>query len=175
MDNVGEWLTYVAAAKRLNKTRSAIRQMAIRGKIQRVRSNDGKALVLVTPDMVRTENEQPEGSQSEHPVSSVPEHRPNHELVHAIKALRDQLTAAVERETRLIAQVAAAETRAEKQAVEFSARDTERLAMLAAADARAAQEAEKAGKAIAAFASLAERLDALAAERTKPWWRRLVG
>jgi len=52
-DNVGDWLTYVAAAKRLNKTRSAIRQMAIRGKIQRVRSNDGKALVFVTPDMVR--------------------------------------------------------------------------------------------------------------------------
>ena len=36
------------------------------------------------------------------------------------------------------------------------------------------QEAEKAGTAIAAFASLAERLDALAAERAKPWWRRLV-
>ena len=53
MDNVGDWLTYVAAAKRLNKTRSAIRQMAIRGKIQRVRSNDGKALVFVTPDRSR--------------------------------------------------------------------------------------------------------------------------
>jgi hypothetical protein len=29
--------------------------------------------------------------------------------------------------------------------------------------------------AIAAFAALAERLDALAVERAKPWWRRLVG
>ena len=26
-----------------------------------------------------------------------------------------------------------------------------------------------------AFASLADRLDALAAERAKPWWRRLAG
>lgn len=30
-------------------------------------------------------------------------------------------------------------------------------------------------KAIAAFSALAERLDALAAERAKPWWRRLAG
>ena len=38
---------------------------------------------------------------------------------------------------------------------------------------RTALEAEKAGQAIAAFASLAERLDALAVERARPWWRRL--
>ena len=67
----------------------------------------------------------------------------------AIKALRDQLTAAVERETRLIADLAAERERADR-------------------------EADKAGKAIAAFASLAERLDALAAERARPWWRRLA-
>ena len=30
-------------------------------------------------------------------------------------------------------------------------------------------------QAIAAFASLADRLDALAAERSRPWWRKLVG
>jgi hypothetical protein len=165
MDNVGEWLTYVAAAKRLNRTRSAIRQMAIRGKIQRVRSNDGKALIFVTPDMVRVENEQPERSESVHPVSSTPEPRPNHELVHAIKALRDQLTTAVERETRLVAQLAGAEARAEKQAVEFAARDAERRAMLTAEQARTTQ-------AIAAFESLATRLEALA-EARRPWWRRL--
>ena len=101
--------------------------MAIRGKIQRVRSNDGKALVFVTPDMVRAENEQPESSESMRPVSSAPELRPDPELVHAIKATRDQLTAAAERETRLVAQLAAVEARAEKQAVEFTARGAERL------------------------------------------------
>jgi hypothetical protein len=167
MDNVGDWLTYVAAAKRLNKTRSAIRQMAIRGKIQRVRSNDGKALVFVTPDMVRAENEQPESSESVRPVSSAPELRPDPELVHAIKATRDQLTAAAERETRLVAQLAAVEARAEKQAVAFTARDAERLAMLTAEQARTTQ-------AIAAFSALAERLEAIA-EARRPWWRRLVG
>jgi hypothetical protein len=53
---------------------------------------------------------------------------------------------------------------------------------LAAADARNAQHvAELAGerarteKAITAFAALAERLDALAVERARPWWRRLTG
>jgi len=34
-----------------------------------------------------------------------------------------------------------------------------------------AAEQAKTEKAIAAFASLAERLDALAAARAKPWWR----
>jgi hypothetical protein len=29
--------------------------------------------------------------------------------------------------------------------------------------------------AISAFAALADRLDALAAERARPWWRRLTG
>jgi hypothetical protein len=50
---------------------------------------------------------------------------------------------------------------------------------LAAAEARAQSEADKAGQAIAAFASLAERLDALAQSsdlwRARPWWPRLVG
>jgi hypothetical protein len=56
------------------------------------------------------------------------------------------------------------------------------LQQLAGAEARIAEQAaslaaEKAmtEKAIAAFASLAERLDALAAERARPWWRRLSG
>jgi hypothetical protein len=38
-----------------------------------------------------------------------------------------------------------------------------------------AAEQAKTSQAIAAFASLAERLDALAAERARPWWRRFVG
>ncbi len=54
------------------------------------------------------------------------------------------------------------------------------MQQLTAAEARAAQEAEKTARAIAAFSSLAERLDALAADRSassraRPWWRRLAG
>ena len=90
-------------------------------------------------------------------------------------------------------QLAAAEARADKQAADFAARDAERVAQLGAERARAERQAgesaeqiaryiadlaaEKARteKAIAAFASLADRLDALAEERRRPWWRRLVG
>jgi hypothetical protein len=36
-------------------------------------------------------------------------------------------------------------------------------------------EQAKTEKAIGAFAALAERLDAQAAERSRPWWRRLDG
>ncbi len=46
---------------------------------------------------------------------------------------------------------------------------------LAAADAALVAERAKSAQAIAAFASLADRLDAMAAERTKRWWRRLTG
>jgi len=47
----------------------------------------------------------------------------------------------------------------------------------AAADLAAdlAAERDRADKAIAAFASLADRLDALAAEQARPWWKRLAG
>ncbi len=38
-----------------------------------------------------------------------------------------------------------------------------------------AAEQAKASAAIAAFASLADRLDALAADRARSWWRRLAG
>jgi hypothetical protein len=55
-------------------------------------------------------------------------------------------------------------------------------ARLAGADAREVRlvgelEAERARTtaAITAFAQLADRLDALAAERARPWWRRLAG
>jgi hypothetical protein len=46
---------------------------------------------------------------------------------------------------------------------------------IATAEARAAEEASKTTRAIAAFADLARRLNALAAERERqpppPWWR----
>jgi hypothetical protein len=49
---------------------------------------------------------------------------------------------------------------------------TERVVAQHTADLKAEQA--KTEKAIAAFASLADRLDAMAAER-RPWWKRLAG
>lgn len=43
-----------------------------------------------------------------------------------------------------------------------------------AANARASEESAKTAQAIAAFESLAQRLEAIA-EAKRPWWRRLVG
>ena len=45
---------------------------------------------------------------------------------------------------------------------------------LADAEARSARETAKANRAIAEFPPLTERLTARAANRAKPWWRRLV-
>jgi len=55
--------------------------------------------------------------------------------------------------------------------------DVERLeAQLAAAEGRLAAADHERAKAITAFASLADRLDALAAANQRlPWWRRLTG
>jgi hypothetical protein len=48
-------------------------------------------------------------------------------------------------------------------------------AQLASAETRASEESAKTAQAIAAFESLAQRLEAMAAQRAiRPWWRRLV-
>ena len=66
------------------------------------------------------------------------------------------------------AKVEAERAKAERVIAEFAARDAQHAAELKAEQAQTE-------KAIAAFSSLAERLDALAAERARQWWRRLAG
>jgi uncharacterized coiled-coil protein SlyX len=100
-----------------------------------------------------------------------------------VERLEAQLAAETDR-------LAAAETRADKQAADFAERDLQRAAELATERAKTekaiaefaamvdrlttlADEKAKTEKAIAAFAALADRLDALAAERARPWWRRI--
>ena len=74
----------------------------------------------------------------------------------------DKLIKALEAHVETLkAQLAAAEARIDKQAAESAA--------------ELAAERARSEKAIEAFAALAERLDALAAARSRPWWRRLVG
>jgi chromosome segregation ATPase len=89
----------------------------------------------------------------------------------------DKLIKALEAHVETLkAQLAAAEARIDKQADDLVAYDAAYAAGLAAERAKVEAERARADKAIAAFASLAERLDALAAERRRRgWWRRLVG
>jgi hypothetical protein len=60
--------------------------------------------------------------------------------------------------------------------VETPKTEVERLKdQLAVADALASDEAAKTAQAIAAFEQLAQRLEAMSAQRAiKPWWRRLL-
>ena len=158
----GQWLTYEEAAVRLGVTPEAARRRAIRGKWARMPGNDGRTRVRVPDDW------RPQGAPPVRPDASA--------LLHALESHVASLKA---ENVRLAAQLAASEARSDKQATEFAARDAERVAELAAERARSgvdlAAEKARTEKAIAAFASLADRLDALAAERARPWWKRFAG
>jgi hypothetical protein len=201
MDDGGEWCTYVQAAKRLHKSHGAIRQMALRGQLQRVRGNDGKARVLVLPDMERAAHEQAEHAMDEQPGHTLHVQRTDGALVHALEShiktlqaenealkqdattTRADLSAHVE---TLKAQLAAAEGKAYEHVVTLKA-DVERQEALLAAERERADkaitgfeallrtESGRADRAIAAFESLAQQLEAMAAAKRPSWWRWLRG
>jgi hypothetical protein len=161
-----EWLTYREAAERIGSTPEAVRYRALRGKWQRRRGNDGRARVQLPddPNPVRTPSAQA--------VRTPSEPRADLALIETLKAQIIGLQAHVE---TLKAQLAAseartttAEARLDKQAAEFAERFTQHSFDIAA-------ERAQTEKAIAEFSALAERLAALAEERSRPWWRRLVG
>ncbi len=146
------WLTYREAGERLGCTAEVVRYRALRGKWPRRRGNDGRARVQLPEDAhsVRT--------PSAHPVRTPSTPRSDQALTHALESHIKTLQG----DNEALKEQLAAERAA------FAAREAALAGDLTAEKARA-------DKAIAAFAALAERLDALAAERARPWWRRLVG
>jgi hypothetical protein len=195
-------LTYAEMAEALKITPESANRLARRKRWPRVKGNDGRTRVAMPEEaLVRQDSPlvSPLVSPTDSPMDSPPVSPPD-KLIKALEAhvetLKAQLAAAearigkqaedlvaydaayaaglsaerakVEAERAKADQaLAAAESRAEKQASDFAAREAQQAASLAA-------EQAKTEKAIAAFASLADRLDALAAERAKPWWRRLA-
>jgi len=147
----GEWLCYREAAERLGSTPDAIRYRALRGKWPRRRGNDGRARVQLP------ENAQAVRTPSEQPVRTPSTRASEGPLIKALEA----------HVATLKEQLAAAETRLEKQAAELTDRTAQHAAELVA-------ERETTEKAIAAFSSLADRLDAMVAEKRRPWWRWLA-
>ena len=147
----GQWLTYQDLAVRLGVTPEAARRRAIRGKWARMPGNDGRTRVRAPDDWC------PQGAPDVRPDASA--------LVTALESHIKTLQG--ENET-LKQHFAAADGRAERLAAELAARDAQHAAELKA-------EQTQTEKAIAAFSSLAEQLDALAAERARPWWRRFAG
>jgi len=159
-------MTYAEAGERLNVSPHAVRARATRSGWRRQIGNDGRARVLVALEP-RSPDEPPMSPRSSPArkavdpalVTALESHIKT--LQGEIDALRQQLRAETDR-------LAAAEARSEGLAADVAALDAQHIAVLKA-------EQAKTEKAIAAFASLADRLDALAAERAKPWWRRLAG
>jgi len=154
-----EWMTYAEAAERLNVSPHAVRARATRNGWRRQLGNDGRARVLVAL----------EPRSPDEPLMS-PRSSPARKAVDPalVTALESHIKTLQGENEALKEQLATAEARADKQAAEFAARDTERVADLAAERARTE-------KAINAFADLARQLNALAASRARPWWRRLAG
>jgi hypothetical protein len=169
----GQWLSYRELANRLGVGVEAARRRAQRARWSRQYGNDGKTRVHL-PDDYEIER-RPDGAGAVLPLhpDGAPDVRAEASgLVHALESNIKTLEAHVE---TLREQLAAAEARAEKRATDFAELDARHVAAIAQAEARADREAEKAGKAIEAFSALADRLDALAQERARPWWRRLTG
>jgi hypothetical protein len=159
-------LTYAEMAEALKITPESANRLARRKRWPRVKGNDGRTRVAM-PEEALVRQDSP-------PVS--PTGSPPDKLIKALEA----------HVATLKEQLAAAEARIDKQAGDLAEYDRAYAAGLAAERAKAERvsaefagelkaEREQTAKAIAAFASLAERLDALAAARSRPWWRRLAG
>ena len=170
-----EWLTYREAAKRLGSNIEAVRPRAIRCRWPRTIGNDKRALIQIPEGLTDPSQEgNDRGSQegNERASRRADERAYERPFIKALEAhvetLKQQLAAAEARLAQQAADLAAERARTEKQVAEFHERDAQAAVDLAAERAQTAA-------AIAAFASLAERLDALAAERERrPWWRRLI-
>jgi hypothetical protein len=148
-----DWFTYAEAAERLNTTPEAVRQKAIRGRWQRTIGNDKRALVRLPdgwPNPVRTPSVRPRAPAVRTPSERASDSQLIKALESHVETLKQQLGAA---EARLAA---------------ADARDAQHAADLAA-------ERAQTEKAIAAFSAVEALLDTLAAERARPWWRRLTG
>jgi hypothetical protein len=146
-DNGGGWLTYAEAGARLGVSPEAVRAKAARKRWRRQIGNDGLARVWL-PDEEHTAGDLPVTTRAREPGGRpvTPRSSPGRKPVDA--ATIKVLEAHVE---TLKEQLAAAEVRTEAERMQTA-------------------------KAVAAFAALAMRLDALATERTRrSWWWRFVG
>jgi hypothetical protein len=140
-------LTYAELAAALKITPESANRLARRKRWARVKGNDGRTRVSV-PEEALVRPDSPQDSLLDRPPVSPGDVPMDNGPV--IKALEAHVATLRE-------QLAGAETREAGLAGELSA------------------ERERTNAALAAFSALADRLDALAEARSRPWWRRLVG
>jgi hypothetical protein len=164
-------LTYAELAEVLRITPASANKLARRRRWPRVPGNDGKARVSVPEDaLVPRDNPpvRPPDGPPPSPLDVPPVSPPDNNQVHELQALVAKLERELAGVSGELTGVREALDEARARAGAAEARSSELSTDLAAA--RTATT-----KAIAAYAALAEPLEALAAHRAKPWWRRLGG
>ena len=154
-------LTYAELAKVLKIKPESATRLAIRKRWPRTKGNDGKVRVTVPEDALLRPDNHPD-SHPDSPPDSHPDGRPDNP-VHALQAQVARLEGELAGTRETLGEARARADAAEARSVELSAGLN--------------AERAKTEKAIAAFASLADRLDALAQanQRARPWWRRITG
>jgi hypothetical protein len=184
-DEGGAWLTYAEAGDRLGVSPDAVRTKAVRKRWRKQIGNDGRARVWL-PEDERSPDDRPVIGRSSPEREN--ERSPDHPPIigrssRGHRPIDPALVIALESHIKTLQ----AENEALKQDVttthaDLSAHVETLKAQLASAEGRAAaecaranEEAAKTAQAIQAFESLAQRLEAMAAERAiKPWWQRLL-
>jgi hypothetical protein len=163
-------LTYAELAKALKITAASANKLARRKRWPRVPGNDGKARVSVPEDaLVRRDvpPDSPPPSPLDVPPVSPPDNQV-HALLVLVARLEGELAGKAEALSHASARADAAEARADAADARLERQGAQHAADLAA-------ELARTDKAFTALSALAEQLDVLAAERAKPWWRRLAG
>jgi hypothetical protein len=146
-------LTYADLAELLGITAESANRLARRRRWPRTMGNDGRVRVTV-PEGVLVRADSPPVSPGDGAPDSPPDN-PVHALIARLEA--DLIEARTRAE--------AAEARIERVATEFAARDAAHAAQFAA-------ERDRADRAQAELAAVADRLTEIVG---RSWWRRLVG
>ena len=143
-------LTYAELGAVLKIAPESANRLSRRRRWPRAKGNDGRTRVSV-PEEALALRDKPQDSPSDSLSGTV------HELQARVARLEGELAGKDETIREAQARADAAEARA--------------------AELSSALAAEKttAATAVAAIGAFADRLEALAAERAKPWWRRLAG
>jgi hypothetical protein len=182
---IQEWLTYAEAGQRLGVSPEAVRAKAIRKAWRRQAGNDGKARILVPPEILHTPVQQPINGSStpavQQPINgrSPPVRKPGDQgMLTALREhistlrednerLRGDLAAEKERSALAVAdlkgELAHARAHADRATAELKT-DIERLTAELAGE-RTARQAELAVERVARRADQKQHQDQLAAER----------
>jgi hypothetical protein len=173
-----DWFTYAQAADRLNLTVEAVRLRALRGRWQKTIGNDKRPRIRL-PEGWSNDGQTPVERRERKPRNdgqTTFDRSADAATIKALEAHVETLKAQLSEETDALREYNAT-LKADVEKLEaLLATERERAdKAITGFEALLATESERADRAIAAFESLAQRLEAMAAQRAiKPWWQRLL-